>query len=181
MKFNPYEKILDLEKERKEYNRLQRNKSTYNGFSEWKEHILKRLGEIHDPVRLEDYKHFLMTRQRSVRWREKVLFNIVIPAYTVISSTLLTLLINVIFLFINLNMTFCSNIFALIILPAFLLICICSLCMSLKSFRKKNFYDNIVKIAKEYQSSLNKYFLANSKSGVKRMQNIKLVRKNHVK
>lgn len=68
MKFNPYEKILDLEKERKEYNRLQRNKSTYNGFSEWKEHILKRLGEIHDPVRLEDYKYFLMVRQRSALW-----------------------------------------------------------------------------------------------------------------
>lgn len=175
MKFNPYEKTLDLEKERKEYNRLQRNKSTYNGFSEWKEHILKRLGEIHDPVRLEDYKHFLMARQRGALWGEKTHFNIVIPFITVISSTLLALLINVIFLFINLNMTSYSNIFNWIILPTFLLICIGCLCMSHISFSKKNFYDDIIKIVKEYQKSLNKYFLANFKSDAKQMQNMKLV------
>lgn len=175
MKFNPYEKILDLEKERKEYNRLQRNKSTYNGFSEWKEHILKRLGEIHDPVRLEDYKYFLMVRQRSALWGEKTHFNIVIPFLTVISSTLLALLINVIFLFINLNITSYSNIFNWIILPTFLLMCFVSLGISFKSFRKKNFYDDILKIVKECQNSLDEYFLANFKSDAKRMQNMKLV------
>ena len=112
MKFNPYEKILDLEKERKEYNRLQRNKSTYNGFSEWKEHILKRLGEIHDPVRLEDYKHFLMTRQRGALWGEKTHFNLVIPFLIAIISTLLSLMLNAIPLFINSNMGFSTNFLA---------------------------------------------------------------------
>lgn len=107
--------------------------------------------------------------------RGKTHFNIVIPFLTVISSTLLALLINVIFLFINLNITSYSNIFNWIILPTFLLMCFISLGISFKSFRKKNFYDDILKIVKECQNSLDEYFLANFKSDAKRMQNMKLV------
>ena len=171
MRFNPYEKILDLEKERKEYNRLQRNKSTYNGFSEWKEHILKRLGEIHDPVRLKDYKYFLMKRQRSAHFWEKTHFNLVIPFLISITSTLLALVLNMIFSRINSYIGFSTNIFVnvciFIILIAFFIIYSVSLIMSIKSFRKKSFYDDILKIVKEYQNSVNKYFLMSSKSGVK--------------
>lgn len=78
MKNKPYSEIMNFNVERKEYVRLCECKSKkYKLYSDWKQHIEECVRKISELDKLEDFKHYCISRKRTTS-RTPELFGIYI-------------------------------------------------------------------------------------------------------
>lgn len=66
MKYNPYGECIQFHTEREEYWKLCRCKSEkFTFYSDWEKHIQTLLVPIHDQNKLNDFKHYLISCERT--------------------------------------------------------------------------------------------------------------------
>lgn len=140
MKRNPFSEIMDFDAERDEYIDLCKCKSKkYTYYSEWKQHIAECIQKITNTDKLEDFRHYCISRKRTTSKGPELFgtyIGLLIGALTGISLN-------------NISKSFIC--FILFFLSEVILICY-TINQHKKVIYKSSFFEDIIEIIEEIQN-----------------------------